>query len=89
MPLVRQALELPGSHLLYEILARLAPRLAKMDQGALQLAWREVLRTMSLRPRTEFFALLALLLPVVRALAGPQGVFEVTRAIQTLRRWWP
>jgi len=89
MPLVRDAFEHRSGQVLYEILARLAPRLALMPRESLLNAWREMLRAISLQPRPEFLARLVLLLPVMQILAGPKGIPEVAKAIQDLRHWWP
>jgi hypothetical protein len=72
-----------------EVLAALAPHLARLSQDLLHPLWTETLHTLAIRARRLLLADLQVFIPVIFALGGLQTMVETAQAIRDVGRWWP
>ena len=73
-------------------LAALAPRLADLPLPDLSTVWVRTLPVLAARTRSELNADIRSLVPVLNALAGQNAsieLYEISRAITEVARWWP
>jgi hypothetical protein len=70
-------------------LRRLAPYFAKLPQHTMISLWSEAIHAWARGSRSQFVECLSELAPVIRALAGTEGVREVAEYLQKVDYWWP
>ena len=66
-----------------------ARAMAVMPPDVLGLIWQRWLGEKAPGTRPELCGDLAVMMPVVAALGGPEAVFGLTRAVLDVGRWWP
>jgi hypothetical protein len=69
-------------------LAILAPYLSAMPAADLYSLWSRTLPRLASRTRSDLFADLRALLPVIIRLGGSQAVADTFQAIQDISQWW-
>lgn len=81
--------ELPHAPARRATRAAIAPALAALPRAQLAAAWQATLVAQAGAPRVELVRELALLAPVLEALAGPSALRDLAGRIERLAAWWP